>query len=70
MLALITRDRILTLRDEALLAGDMSMAMMCDDALNGDDDAHAECVMVIREVEAERLFQWERDASPDNEIPF
>jgi len=48
----ITNEQIEALRAEAIAHGDTAMAGVCDRALEGDDDARAECAEVIAEAAA------------------
>lgn len=49
----ITPERVERLRDAAGEAGDLEMVAVCRRALEGDEEAVAECVRVIREAEAQ-----------------
>jgi len=50
----ITDEQIITLGEEAGCAGDLAMVAICERAIDGDDEARAECVEVIRDAEAQR----------------
>jgi hypothetical protein len=50
----ITDEQIITLGEEAGCAGDLDMVAICERAIDGDDEARAECVEVIRDAEAQR----------------
>ena len=47
----ITDERIEALKYEAGCHGDREMVAICDAALDGDDDARAECVRVILDAQ-------------------
>lgn len=47
----ITDEQIRALSYEAGCAGDLAMVAICERAIDGDDDARAECVEVIRYAE-------------------
>ena len=49
----ITDTDIETLRTEAAQAGDAGMVGICGRALDGDDDARAECAEAIADAEAQ-----------------
>jgi len=48
----ITDTQIITLRIEAAQAGDEAQVALCDRALEGDDEARAECARTIAAAEA------------------
>ena len=50
---MITTADIRALRDEAGEAGDLSQVAVCDRALDGDQDARAECERVILDARAQ-----------------
>jgi len=50
----ITDEQIITLGEEAGCAGDLAMVAICERAIDGADEARAECVEVIRDAEAQR----------------
>ena len=50
----ITDEQIITLGEEAGVAGDLDMVAICERAIGGDDEARAECVEVIRYAEAQQ----------------
>jgi hypothetical protein len=49
---IINDERIEALMAEAAAAGDMEMVRICERAIEGDDDAIAECARVIRDAAA------------------
>jgi len=49
----ITDEQIEALRDEAGSAGDNAQVALCDRALDGDDEARAECARVIADAAAQ-----------------
>lgn len=49
----ITRSQIIALRDEAAAHGDIEMVDICTKALDGDQDAWAECERVIHDAAAQ-----------------
>ena len=49
----VTIGQLIKLRDGAGSAGDLEMVTICQRALDGDTEALAECVAVIRDYEAQ-----------------
>jgi hypothetical protein len=47
-----TDQQVRDLRDEAATHGDTEMVRVCDEALDGDSDARAECARVITEAQS------------------
>jgi hypothetical protein len=66
-----TTEQIRALRDEATSHGDTAMAIICTEALKGDEEAIEECAIVIwtaaiesiaTDLEPEQVARAQRDA--------
>ena len=57
----ITTADVRALRDEAGQAGDLKQAEICTQALDGDDDAWAECERVITSARAQEITLTSQD---------
>ena len=62
----ITTAQITALRDEAAIAGDLSMAAICRRALNGSASARAKCARVIADAAAQDDGDCDDDFYPDD----